>query len=330
MLLGLPALGLAQTTISLDGATRVSNGSGGYTYDTWKPILSMPSWTYSTTDGYLYDPPDDQQTGQSDSDFAGSSANPSFFIQTGLINGVEVIAMRVIFNKFDPNIANGNYTGNPVNVRIGIDANVDGALDLYMGPNFQNTPGLVFQTPGTGTNTSPSTTTTGSAFYPDGITGNALNLTNSPAFTSSNFSYVELTPANASTYYPGWVAQPESVSKPNQTDSEGIMSWAIPVSAINAALAEAGLTGVTLTADSFLLWVAFTATQNNSVNQDAYGITKSEAQTIPWSSFTQYMDAHGRPVPEPSAYGLLLGAGLGGMFLLRRRPRVGATPAPSA
>lgn len=324
--LGAPALRAQNTPIDLGGSTRVQTSPGVYGYTTWKPILAPASWTYRTSDGYLYDAPDDQQTGQSDSDFAGSTQNPAFFVQTGTINGVEMVAMRVIFNSYDANIASGNYTGNPVNVRVGIDVTGDGKLDLFVGPNFQGTPGMVFQLPGNGANTSPSTTTTSSIFYPDGVANNALSSTSSPALSASNFNYQRLSSTTAGTLYPGWVLQPESLSKPNQTNDEGVMSWALPVSAINNALAEAAtqtglsyLSGVTISPSSFLLWVAFTATQNNSVNQDAYGIKAGDAQTTPWNSFTSYMDAFGRPVPEPATYGLFLGGGLGAFLLLRRR-----------
>ncbi len=325
------AAGLALATattraavITLDGATRTDNGNGTYSYTTWKPILAPSSWTYRTTDGYLYDPNADQQTGQADSDFAGSSTLPSFFVQTGTINGVEVIAMRVIFNVYDTNIATAKYTGNPVNVRVGIDANMDGKLDLYMGPNFQSgAAGVAFQLPGTGANTSPSTTSTSTVFYPDSTAG-TLGGGTSPAFSASNFSYVSLSTANAATYYPGWTTQLYGTT----ADPDGMMSWAIPLADVNKALAEAAiadtgnptLAGTSISASSFLLWVAFTATQNNSVNQDAYGITKNDTQTTRWDAFTSYMDANGRPVPEPATYGMCLGGALGAFLLFRRRP----------
>lgn len=315
----------AQTTVNLSGITRTDNGNGTYSYNTWKPIAAPGNWTYRTADGYLYDPNNDQQTGQSDSDFSGTSSLPSFFIQNGQINGVDVIAFRVIFNVYDPNIASGKFNGNPVNVRIGIDANFDGKLDIYMGPDFQSgTTGVSFQLPGTGANTSPSTTTTSTIFYPDS-NASTLGGGTTPSFGANNFSYLQLTAANASTYYPGWTTQPEG----NGSNAEGMMSWAIPIADINKAIAEAAvanastnptLAGTTISATSLLLWVAFTATQNNSVNQDAYGLTKNEAQTIRWDSFTDYMDSFGRPVPEPATYGLSLGAGLGAFLFLRRRP----------
>lgn len=310
--------------VNLAGSTRTDNGNGTYSYTTWKPILAPVGWTYRTTDGYLNDPNDDQQTGQYDSDFAGTSTLPSFFVQTGTINGVDVIAMRVIFNTYDANIAAASYTGNPVNVRIGIDANQDGKLDLYMGPNFQSGAASVgFQLPGNGANTAPSNTSVSTIFYPDANSA-TLGGGTAPVFSANNFSYLQLSTANASTYYPGWTTQPDA----NKTVEEGMMSWAIPLVDLNRALAEAAISdannpglpdNTTVSASTFLLWVAFTSTQNNSVNQDAYGISKSDVQTTPWNSFTSYMDPTGRPIPEPGTYGLCLGMGLGGFLFLRRR-----------
>jgi hypothetical protein len=324
----------AQTTINLGGTTRVWNATTQkYEYPTWKPILAPTGWAYRTTDGYLFDPNNDQQTGQSDSDFAGNSTLPSFFIQFGQINGVQMVAFRVIFNEYDANIANGTYTGNPVNVRVGLDVNRDGKLDIYVGPNFQSgAKAVTFQLPGTGANISPSTTSTSSAFYPDTNLA-TLGGGASPLFNANNFNYQQLSTANANTLYPGWTTQPEASNKVN---ADGMMSWAVPVADLNLAIAEAAahnarqttnpnpglLPGTTITAESFILWVAFTATQNNSVNQDAYGITKNENQDTRWNAFTSYMNGSGNPIPEPSAYGALLGFGLGGLFLLRRRPRV--------
>lgn len=313
----LAASARGQTTLVIDGPVRVSDGNGGWVYDTWKPMLGIGGSNQTGPGGYMLDPLADQQTGQYDSDFVSSvtngQSNPGFFVQYGLIDGVEYFAFRIVLNEY-------KTTGNLVNIRIGFDGNEDGVIDLFMGPSLQNNQtGLVFQGTGTGANVSPSTTTLTSAFYPTSAgVGNAL------PFSSTNFSNIELTPANIATYYPGWVSQ----NGKNPGDNDAIISFAIPLADINAALAQLGK-DFTVWPETLLRWVAFTATQNNSINQDVYGLPKiannnGVGNTL-YTSFLPLMNAYGYPVPEPSSYGLLLGAGMGGLLLLRRRPRSGVS-----
>lgn len=306
------SVGRAQTTLVIDSATRASDGSGGYVYDTWKPLLGYPGGAQTGADGYMSDPLSDQQTGQYDSDFAsmsGSATGPGFLVQFGTIGGVEHIGFRIVMNEY-------KTTGNLVNIRVGFDGNYDGVVDLFLGPSLQNNQyGLVFQGTGTGLNVSPSTTTLTTAFYPAAAgVGSAL------AFTSSNFSNIELTAANLATYYPGWVMQNGKTAG----DNDALISFALPVAHVNQALAQLGA-GFSISAETYMRWIAFTATQNNSINQDVYGLPKitnsNGVGDVTWSSFLPFMNGSGQPVPEPAAYGGVLGLGLVGLALLRRRPR---------
>lgn len=342
LLVATAAAGFAQTTIDVNGITRTGSVAAGWTYDTWKPIWAKSGNPNSSSEGYLLDPVYDQQTGQGDSDFVSSqngngTANPGFFIQYGMIDGVEHIAFRIMLNEY-------KTTGNLVNIRFGFDGNYDGRLDLYMGLSQQNNQvGLVFQAPGSGLlteNVSPSTSSYGNPFYP---TANrtglpALNAQNNALLlSSSNFSNIAIgdgvnqdkqggqgvvLPDNRSTYYPGWQTQYEDdvVGNNSPINLDSMITYAFPLADINAALVQTGFVGpsYTITADRLMLWAAVTATQNNSVNQDAYG-TDTAGFTSRYDSFLGYTSPNGNPVPEPGAYGLVLGAGLGGLLFLRRR-----------
>ncbi len=305
----------AQTTIVINGPTRVWNATTQkYEYPTWKPILGMPGGSQTDSNGFLVEPSNDQQTGQTDSDFVGSSGTPGFFIQAGLINGVEHLAFRIIMNTAQ--------SGNNLNIRLGMDGGaLDGKIDLYLGPIISGgtAQSIFFQAPGTSANISPSTSSWGNNFYPTnnrtGLPplasggGLAINPTGFP-----NFNVTSLT--TGSSAYPGWTQQ--------GTDADSMISFAIPIADINAALAQVGA-GYQISTTSLMRWVAVTSTQSNSVNQDAYGLPKitnsNGVGNITYATFTQIMNPQGQPIPEPSAYGALLGAGLGGLFLLRRRHR---------
>jgi len=324
------AAAFGQTTIDVNSVTRLSNGSGGYTYSTWKPLLG---WDGNP----LMDPVYDQQTGQPQADFVSSSpggvATPGFFIQFGQINGVDTLAFRILLNEY--------RTGSAMpNIFLGLEGNDNdgGKADLFMTLSQQsNQLGLAFQAPGTGANTSPNTTTLGNPFVPaaqyyaGGVRPSNLPALNSNgnaiAFSSSNFSNIQLqdgvvdddgkgaAPAdNRSTYYPGWTTQAEA----SKLKLDSMVTFAIPLADINAALASLGETW-TVTPDRLMLWIAATATQTNSVNQDAYGTNKVGFDSA-YTSFLPYMDAYGRPIPEPATFGLCFGAGLAGFLGLRRRP----------
>lgn len=361
--------------IDIRGITRTvdANAPLGYAYNTWKPVLASSSATvvapvngtqsgFLSAGGYMLDPINDQQTGQSDSDFVSSatlsgntvtSVNPGFFIQFGTIDyagtNVEHIGFRAMMNEY-------KISGNVVNIRFGLDANADGKIDLYIGLSQQNNQtGIVFNYPNAlatpTSNTSPSTSNWGTTTYPtaDRTGLPALNSNNNALALVEGFNYSNIqiadgvnkvgtggnatTPAdNRSLFYPGWLTQDEDNPPNNVSLLDAMVSFAVPLADVNAALAANRALQTTasytppeiiLTSDSYVRWVAVTSTQNNSVNQDAYGFGKGDL-TKTWTSMITPINGDGfvqglPPVPEPSTYGLLGSAALVGFILLGRR-----------
>lgn len=205
----------------------------------------------------------DQQTGQGSDDFSVNG----FYMNFVNVGGVQTQVLRFQMNTFDPKGFRGN-------LRIGIDATGDGAIDLFYGVSTSgSSAGIYFQNPGTGLNVSPSTTTLGTNY---GMI----------ALTSTNYSYV----------------QSDVVA------DDAMISFSVPFASINSALQ-----GVGIQADSstFMRFIAFTATQSNSINQDMYGtsgINSAVRFDAEGGGFTEFQNFNGaRPVvPEPSTYGAIL------------------------
>ncbi len=284
-------------------------------------MLGFPGGLQTGADGFMNDPLTDQQTGQPQSDFASASAgstNSGFLIQFGQIGGVDYLGFRVMLNEF-------KAVSQLVNIRVGMDANADGKMDIYLGPNGQNTDnGLIFQGTGAGLNTSPNTSTIGTVFYPPSASGGSL------PFSATNFSNIEISAANTATFYPGWTIADEDVGDNKAAQNDAMVSFAYPLAAINDALerADDGLINnsfADIGPNTFIRWLAFTATQNNAINQDVYGLAKITQSNglgdTPYTSFLPLMNSFGQPVPEPATYGLVFGVGLAGLCGLRRRRR---------
>lgn len=264
----------AQTTIAVTDAS-----------STFTPITA----NYGS---YMQDPSNDQQTGHASADFVGTAGSSGFLIKTGTFaNGEEMMVIRFTFREY-------RTQGFQANLRLGIDANADGAVDLYFGPSYGgNSNGIYFQDPTGGANISPSTSSLTSDY------GDLSSGTETPnAFVESGanatYSYVD-------TGISGAAAQ---------------LTFAISFEALAGTLLAK--TGISITPDSFVRFIAFTSTQSNAINRDIYGLNGGLSSTVrfdaPGGGFTDYVDSSGNPVPELSSFayaaGLILSA-------FARRPR---------
>ena len=218
---------------------------------------------------------DDQQTGQGADDFTVNG----FFMAYQAINGVQNQIVRMQLNVFDSRGFRGN-------LRLGIDADGDGDIDLFYGVTNQgSSAGIFFQNPGTGLNVSPSTTSLNPSY-------------GQIALTATNYNY----------------AVSDTVS------GDAMLTFAIPFSTVQANLAA---NGVQVTSSTFLRFIAFTATQENSINQDMYGVQGISGATRFDSfggGFTEFQNFDGQTpvVPEPSTYGMILIGTIMTFFSLRK------------
>ncbi|MFO8027804.1 MAG: PEP-CTERM sorting domain-containing protein [Opitutales bacterium] len=252
-----------------------------------------------------YDSLDDQRTGQGADDIQGEADNPGFF--TGFLpdatNGATDgnLAFRVRFAEVGQAARKNKPAAFKGQLFVGIDANFDGAVDLYLGASDKNNKGITIRAPGTGRNISPNTTMIGDSVF-------------SAAYNASNFNYrpVDIATDGGTT---------------NDIGGEGLvdyyLSFAVPFLKITNFLETSGIVGTTT--GTSLRYVLGTATQSHSLNQDIGGIDGNDATVdldTSWEelgAITVESTTSGGPVPEPSAVLFVVTAA--GVALLRRPKR---------
>ena len=268
---------------------------------------SLTGYTVPTaiTGGLMVDPTYDQQTGQGADDFVGDGTTGGngggpgpyygFYKAHALIDfGQGAGAENALIFRFRFNLQAASWTGN---VRLGVDGNNDGRVDLYFGVSSgaAQQPSIDFQNP-TGTaldaNTSPNTSALGNNYSTIAVNAN---------------DYAYFAAPDGSNYY---------TNKPAQGNPDQWLTFAVPFSTFAANLGAR--TGTVIDYDwTYLAFVAFTSTQGNAVNQDVYGIgaisTFGGTRYDQGGGFTTYESGSGRPIPEPATYlqfGALVAAGL--------------------
>lgn len=261
-------------------------------------LVNAPSTQWLALPGN-YDYLVDQQTGSPAGDIIGDNSNPGFFTtfnSNGLASNTDgTLGFRI---RLD---AAGGPTGKAAFDRVawvGIDADLNGSLDVFLGANFQgSTTELSIRDAGTGQNISPNTT----------------SVSSTPAYSyvpgTLNYDYrmVNYLLDGGTT---------NDVTTTTAGDADYYVSFFMPLQDIATFLLTQG---ISITDSSPLRYVLATSTQANSLNQDLGGIQGSVNSTLTWvqlGGFTPMITSSGTLVPEPSCM-LLLAAGL--FPILRRR-----------
>jgi hypothetical protein len=249
---------------------------------------------------YASNPPDfadDQATGQPEADIVGDLSNPAFytaFDDAGTPASTDgTLGFRIRLG------ADANPAGFSKVAAVGIDANLDGALDVFLLVDNTGSPNqIAIYDAGSGANTSPSTTTISS-------TGVGY------AETASNYDWSAVT------------ATIDPTATSFDIDGDGavdhFLSFAVPLQDLVNQLAAIGIANVDQ--NTPFQYVLGTSTQGNALNQDLGGPNGGSNSSSTWAALgatSNTYSAAGTPVPEPGA-AQLLGLGLIGLGWAGRR-----------
>jgi hypothetical protein len=264
------------------------------------PGSPTTDWTAIPYPTLIPDYIDDQQTGIGEADIVGDVTHPALYIDfddagtPSTTDGYLGFRVRVGEDK--------NPSGFQHFFGVGLDADLDGALDLFLAvDNSGNPDQLGIFDPGTDANTSPATTSivsTPLVSYTE-ISSNydfaAVDGTIDPTATTFDFD--------------------------SDGDNDYFLSFVIPFQDIVDELAARSVP-IAFDEDSEFQLVAGTSTQPNALNQDLGGPDGGTRSTQTWSDLgamsTTFAPADLFPAPEPDS-AALSGLGLVGLAAASRR-----------
>jgi hypothetical protein len=264
------------------------------------PNSPTTGWTPIAYPTLLPDYSDDQQTGIPEADIVGDLLNPAFYTRfddagtPSLTDGNIGFRVRVGADKSPPGFA--AFMG------VGLDANSDGGLDLFLAVENSGNPNrIAIYDAGTGANTGPSTTTINTSYL----------FTYTPSATNYDFQPVTATSDPTATSF--------------DLDGDGtdyFVTWVIPFSDVISALAGQSITGVTQ--NSVFRYVVGSSNQVNALNQDLGGPNGGTTSGLTWGQLGGISNPYsgsGTPIPEPDTATLLtLGLVLLAAAARQRRP----------
>lgn len=240
------------------------------------------NWTPITYGSNHPDPSQDQQTGSTESDIVGDGSHPSVYTAFGdastpsLTDGVLGFRIRLGADQSPAGFKGALF--------VGVDANGDGALDLFIGVNNSGSADTIgIWNPGAGQNVSPSTTSIVSAPLVS-YTITALNY----YWTAVN-STIDPTVGSATDLN-------------NDGKNDYFLTFTVPFANVVTQLAAKG---ITVDQNSTFSYVVATATQANSLNQDLNGVGGTYDGNATWSTLGIISDPITpggiAVVPEPGA-----------------------------
>jgi len=264
-------------------------------------VMNSPttSWTPVIYTAGGPDYPNDQDTGQGEADIVGNLAHPAFYTAfddagtSALTDGMLGFRIRLGEDQ--------NPAGFGKVAAVGIDANLDGALDVYV--MVRNTGG-------------PSRNAIFNAGPPANVSPSTVNITSTgPTYvqTTSNYDWspVTITIDPSATIF--------------DVDGDGhvdrFLSFAVPFQDLVNRLSAVGITGVDQ--NTPFQYVIGTSTNANTLNQDISGPNGGTSSSSTWAvlgATTLRYSAAGTQVPEPGT-AFLMGLGLFGLGLRRRATR---------
>jgi len=261
------------------------------------PGSPTTGWNAIAYPGLVPDWSDDQRTGIGEADIVGSDVDPAFYSRfddagtTDPADGTLAFRVRLGSDKNPPGFE--HFLG------VGLDADLDGALDLFLGvDNTGNADQVGIWDPGTDLNVSPSTT----------------SIVDPPVF-----SYPE-TAANYDWSPVDGTIDPEASTFDVDGDgsNDQLLSFAVPFADVVAALVLGGIAG--FDEDSTLRYVLGTSTQSNALNQDLGGPQGGTTSDLTWEELgatSSPTSASATSVPAPPAVLLVL-SGLAALRGCRR------------
>lgn len=260
-----------------------------------------------------YDFLDDQQTGDPASDIVGTAVSPGFFTafdSNYALSPTQSGPALAFRTRLDDAGNGGNFTRN---LWIGIDADLNGSVDAFIGVDTQsNKVSIGIYDSGSDLptdNTGPSNTTIEKipAYTAAGVAG--VNYNYRAVTTGDGGTRLDLTGATDGTDTDFYVSCVVSF-----TDLAAFLTTELPA-AFNAT--------TPFTVNTPIRYVLGTSTQGNSLNQDLGGIDNNNfVKTDTWQNlggFSPIMTPTGQLVPEVSATLLALIGSVFGFAFNRRR-----------